>query len=139
MQKIKPAAKNLFNFLALVLILFFSWFLGKASHINTDYLHNLLFKFPLVYSGLIYIILYVVLSFFIWFAKDILRATAALLFGAYLSTLFVYLSEMINAAILFNLSRFLGRDFVGRYCKGNVLNFDKKIERIGFFWILQPV
>jgi uncharacterized membrane protein YdjX (TVP38/TMEM64 family) len=70
-------------------------------------------QFPLALSALIFICLYVGLTTLIWFGpKDILRITSAILFGAYISTIFVSIAELCNAVILFKLSRKLGREFV---------------------------
>lgn len=135
MGKGKPAVNNLTNFLALVSILFLSWLLGRYFHIDSNYLKNLLSKFPLVYSGIAFVLLYVVITFFVWFSKDIFRVLGAVIFGAYLSTLFVYIAEMINAAILFNLSRFLGRGFVKNHLRGGFEDLDERICKFGFWGI----
>ncbi|MDP2939445.1 MAG: VTT domain-containing protein [Candidatus Omnitrophota bacterium] len=134
-MKEKSASKNLFNFLALILILFFSWLLGRYCKIDTNYLQSLLLKFPFVIAGILFIFLYVVLSFFIWFVKDIFKVVGAIIFGAYLSSALVFLAEIINAVILFNLSHFLGRHFVENQLKGSFANLDKKISKLGFFGV----
>src|SRR3989338_4040229 len=104
--------RNLTGFFLLILFFVATWILGRFFTIDINYYRHFLSRFPLWCSAIIFIVLYVLVSFFIWIAKDIFKAIGALLFGAYLSTFFVWLAEMINASILFNLARILGRDFV---------------------------
>lgn len=127
MQKIK--------FLIFILSILLVWYLGIFFHLDTAPIENSLKKFPLLYSGFIFIILYVVVTFFIWLAKDILRLMAAVLFGAYLSTLFIWIAETLNAFILFYLARYLGRGFVENQLKANRSNLDDRLGRINFFWL----
>jgi uncharacterized membrane protein YdjX (TVP38/TMEM64 family) len=65
----------------------------------------------------------------------VFRFAGAVLFGAYLSTLLVFISETINAFILFHFSRFLGRDYVGNWLKARYSNLDERLARLGFFWL----
>lgn len=127
MQKIK--------FLIFILSILLVWYLGIFFHLDTVPIENSLKKFPLLYSGVIFIILYVVVTFFIWLAKDILRLMAAVLFGAYLSTLFIWIAETLNAFILFYLARNLGRGFVENQLRANRSNLDDRLGRINFFWL----
>jgi len=133
MKETSPQVKNLANFLFLILILFLSWWSGRYFKIDTEYFRGIFLKFPVVFSGLAFVLLYVVLSFFVWFVKDILKAVGALVFGAILSSLLVYTAEMINAVILFNLSHFLGRDFVKNQLKGNLAGLDERVSKFGFW------
>ncbi len=104
-----------FNFLIFVLILLVCILVGQTFKVDFEYFKSKLNSYPLFLSGLIYCSLYVVLTLFIWFGpKDVFRLLGAVLFGASISTVLVWLSEMINAFILFNLSRKLGREFVAR-------------------------
>ena len=103
---------NLSSFVFLLLFLSLTWVLGKYFPSDVEYYKGLFSRFPLVVSGAIFVLFYVIVSFFVWIIKDILKVVGALLFGAYLSTFLIWVAEMINAALLFNLSRFLGRKFV---------------------------
>jgi uncharacterized membrane protein YdjX (TVP38/TMEM64 family) len=132
---VTPASKNRLNFLILVLILIFCWLLGSYCKIDSENLKSIFSKFPLILSGAIFVLLYVVLTFFIWFSKDILRVLSALIFGTYLSTVLVYLSEMINLIILFTLSRFLGRGFVKNQLRGAFAGLDRRIGKFSFWSI----
>jgi uncharacterized membrane protein YdjX (TVP38/TMEM64 family) len=126
-------AKIKFLFLAIFIILI--WYLGRYVHIDIKGLEGFIGRFPVVYAGIIFVILYVVVTFFIWLSKDIFRFSGAILFGAYASTILVLLAETINAAVLFYLSRSLGRNFVKDTLKGKYVALDKKISKANFLWL----
>lgn len=126
---------NLLGFSFLILFFFATWILGRFFSIDLDYYRGFLSRFPLLYSAIIYVLLYVLVSFFVWIAKDIFKVIGALLFGAYLSTFFVWLAEMVNATVLFNLARILGRDFVKSTLKGSGEYLDKRIQHFGFWGV----
>lgn len=83
------------------------------TSLDFESLRSLLLSVPFILSGVIYVVLYVVLTFFVWFgAKDVFRILGAVFFGGYLSTILVWAAESVNAGILFMLSRKLGQDFI---------------------------
>ena len=123
------------KFLVLISVIALMFFLGRFFHLDDEALKSFLNGFPVLYSGIIFIILYVLLTFFVWFAKDILRLTAAVVFGAYLSTVFICIAETVNAFILFYLARYLGRDFVEGFFKRGLKNWDRKLSGINFIWL----
>ena len=127
--------KNKLGFLILVLALFLIWRLGGLFHIDYGAISGRLSNFPIFYGGMIFIALYVVVTFFIWFSKDIFRVIAAVVFGAYWSTLFILIAEVINAFVLFHASRYLGRGFVEKSLRGRSSSFDEKIGRASFLWL----
>lgn len=49
--------------------------------------------------------------------------------------MFIFVAELINAALLFNLSKYLGRGFVKKTLRGDLLILDDKIDRFGFWSI----
>lgn len=101
------------RFIGLVLILIIGLYLGRIFKLDVELLREYLARFPLILSGLIFVVLYVVSTTFIWFGpKDVLRITSAVLFGATVSTVFVWVAETVNAGIMFHLSQSLGRDYV---------------------------
>jgi len=113
MNPLKQPLKKIHKFLIFLLILTLCFILGRFIQPDLEYYRNLLSQYPLAISGILFVCLYVFVTFFIWFgAKDVFRIASAVLFGPYISTLFVWLGETLNAAILFQLSRKLGRDFV---------------------------
>jgi len=128
--------QNLLGFVFLISLFLVTWVLGRFFSIDINYYRKFLTQFPLWYSAIIYVSLYVLISFFIWVAKDIFKVVGALIFGAYLSALFVWLAEMINALLLFNLARVLGRDFVRNTLGEGTAKLDKKMRRFGFWGIL---
>jgi len=103
-------ALKFFLFLA---ILVACWYLGQIFNINVSSYQTLFSSYPITISGLIFVLLYVGTTTFVWFGpKDVLRISSAIFFGAYVSTVFVWIGEMINAVIMFHLSRILGREYV---------------------------
>lgn len=61
---------------------------------------------------------------------------AAVLYGPYISTVFVFVAETINAFILFYFARYLGREFVEKNIQNKYRNLDKKLGQISFGWLL---
>jgi len=127
--------KNKIKFLALIICLALIWYLGKFLHIDTDALRRSLGRLPPLYSAILYIASYVVVTFFIFFSKDLFWVTGAVVFGPVLSTLLVYICEIINAFLLFHLSRNLGRGFVEHYLKKKSDSLDDRLGNINFFWL----
>jgi len=123
------------KFLIFIIAIVLLWYLGQAFHIDAQGIENYFKRFPVVYSGILFIILYVIVTFFIWLSKDVFRFTAAIVFGAYWSTLFIWIAETANAVILFYCARFLGRSFVENSLKGGVKNLDQRLAKINFFWL----
>ena len=127
--------KNKIKFLVLIICLILLWYLGRLLRIDTEALGKFLNRFPVLYSGIIYVALYVIVTFFIFFSKDIFWVAGAVVFGAILSTLLVYISEIINALILFHLARYLGRNFVEHHLKKKSENLDDRLANVNFFWL----
>ena len=113
MSKFDFLKNRTFKFLVLIALLALFWSLGKVKAFDPEYFQDYLDQFPVLISGFIFIVLYVVLTFLIWFGpKDVLRVASAILFGAVVSTILVWIGECFNAAIFFLFSRKLGREFV---------------------------
>ena len=110
-----------------------SWQIGKIVNFSDAQYENFLLQFPVFVSGLIFVFLYVIVTFFAWLAKDILKIVAAILFGAYISTFLIWIAEMINAAVLFYFSRTFGKDFVQGILKGKARSLNEKIGKAGFW------
>jgi len=127
--------KNKIKFLVLIISLILIWYLGRFFQIDTEALGKSLNRFPVLYSGIIYVVLYVIVTFFIFFSKDIFWITGALAYGPYLSTLLVIIAEAINAVILFHLARYLGRNFMEHYLKRKSENLDDRLANVNFFWL----
>lgn len=130
----KPARDKIKFYIFITLILFFI-LIGKFIKIDFDFVKSQLSSFPLLYSGIIFVILYCFLTFFIWLSKDILRFVAAFVFGPFLSTFFIFIAETINAFILFNFSRALGKEYILKAASQKHLSSIEKLSRINFFWL----
>lgn len=128
-----------------IIILFFLLIiiLGKYHRVNPDDLKELLAGGSVFRISLLFVFLYVIVTFFIWLSKDVFRFIAAVVFGPLLSTLLVFLAETINAAILFSLSRYLGKGFVDGLLKtkGGSRNLKRTISRasLGTLFTLRVV
>lgn len=127
--------KKKIEFLALIIALGLLWYLGRFFHIDTGGIQSSLRRFSLFYSGIIFVILYCFVTFFIWLSKDLFKVMGAVLFGAYFSTLFIWIAEIINALILFYLARYLGRGFVEKSLEKRYKNLDTRLANVNFFWL----
>ena len=124
------------RFLILLLILIVCWLLGQYVHLDVEGLKAVLRSYPPAVSGGIYIVLYVLISTFLWFGpKDIFRVVGALVFGGYWSALWVWIAEMINLVIMFQMSRRLGQAFVERRLGRRRANFQRMKKTTGVLGI----
>lgn len=119
---------NTIRFIIFSIFLLSCLMFGKVFEVDFQSYKLFLSKFPIAISGVLFIFLYVTITFFAWLAKDIFKIIGAILFGPYISTLLIWISELFNIVILFHFSRILGRDFVKSKLKGRLANFDKKLE-----------
>lgn len=127
--------KHEFRFLIFIIIIFLLWYLGRYFPVDTKNVEQYLKKFPVFYAGIIFIILYVIVTFFIWLSKDVFRFVAAVFFGAYISTLFIWIAETVNAFVLFHLARYLGRGFIENSLGKDSKNLDERLAKTNFFWL----
>jgi uncharacterized membrane protein YdjX (TVP38/TMEM64 family) len=127
--------KNWIKFIVLIIISVLILYVGKIFHLDCDTIQRFLQRFSLVYASIIFVLLYCLVTFFVWFSKDIFFVAGALFFGAYLSTLLVWIAETINAFILFYLARYLGKGFVDGSLKSGYRNLSEKLSRISFLWL----
>lgn len=109
--------------------------LGQFFAIDASKIESFFKTIPLVYSIPAFVFLYIGGTFLIWYLKDPLKIIGAVLFGAYLSTLLIYVSEIINSLIFFNLSKILGKDFVDKKLSSRFKNLQGKLKNINIGWI----
>ena len=133
-----------FKFILFLVIFAACWYLGKVFKVDVAYYQKFLSQYPLGLSGLIFVVLYVVTTTFVWFGpKDVLRISSAILFGAYVSTVFVWIGEMINSLIMFQLSRVLGREYVQQRLGARSGELDKMKNDTSFLgavaWRINPL
>ncbi len=80
-------------------------------------------------SSFIFLVLYVVGTFFIWVGpKDVLRVASALVFGAMWSSILVYIGEMLNMVTMFWFSRKMGRAFIEQKMHGRMQQIDEAVS-----------
>ncbi|HEC69419.1 MAG TPA: DedA family protein [Candidatus Omnitrophica bacterium] len=123
------------RFIYFILLITGLFILSSTFSIQPQTIDKFLRGTPLFYSCILFVFLYVVGTFFIWYLKDPLKIIGAVLFGAYLSTLLIYIAEIINAVVFFNLSSILGREFVEKKLRGRFKNFYQKLEDINLGWV----
>ncbi|HLF19047.1 MAG TPA: VTT domain-containing protein [Candidatus Omnitrophota bacterium] len=122
------------RFFLFLFILAICWYLGRFIDVDIEKYQELFSRYPLFLSGVIFVILYVGVTFFVWFAaKDIFRISSALIFGPYVSALLVYLGELGNCLVLFHLARKLGQDYVVQKFGLKKEDLEKSKERKGSF------
>jgi len=110
--------------------------LGNVFSFEQTAVESFFRRIPLVSSSIVFVVLYVVLTFFIWLGpKDIFRIVSALVYGPYLSTLLVWIAEAINVIVLFTMSRRLGRQYVEQKLKGRMAQLDETVSNTGFWSI----
>ena len=105
----------------ILFLIFIAVFAAAGYYFDLDPEHSRAFfsRYPPALSGIIFVVLYVVGTFFIWFGpKDVLRVASLFVFGVVWSTVLVYIGEMLNMVTMFWFSRRMGRPF-----------FEKKMQR----------
>lgn len=127
--------KHNIEFIILIVFLLLIWYLGRFFRIDTEAIQKSVKGFPLIFGGILYILLYVIVTFFIFFSKDAFWLTAAVLFGAVYSTLFICIAEAINTVILFHLSRCLGRTYVEKKLTKKYRELDEMLGEVSLFWL----
>lgn len=110
--------------------------LGKFFSVDKETYQSFLSGFPVAVSGFIFVILYVIVTFFIWVGpKDILRIIAAVVYGVGLSTFLVWIAEMTNVVVLFSFSRRLGQAHVAGQLSARLKRLDQTIAGTSFWRI----
>ena len=102
------------NVAVVIVLLAVAWWLGKTCFSNEDAVRAFFAKFPFGLAAVLFVGLYVASSFILFDVKDILKVAGALIFGAWVSTLFIWIAELFNNVILFHCARRLGRTWIER-------------------------
>jgi len=123
------------RFAILLLFILLSILLGRLISINQEGIDHFLKRIPFAYSFVAFVLLYVGGTFFIWYLKDPLKVVGAIFFGAYWSTFFIYIAEMINAWLFFKISNRLGKDFLEKSLRGRSKRVYEQIGEMGLGWI----
>ncbi|MFO8052362.1 MAG: VTT domain-containing protein [Candidatus Omnitrophota bacterium] len=127
--------KPTIRFLLLVALIILLISLGQFFSIGQKEVSSFFQQFCLPWASVLFIFLYIVGTFFIWYLKDPLKIIGALLFGAYLSTFFIYLAEIVNAYIFFKISKSGGEAFLEKKLKGKSKKVYEKIGNLNLGWI----
>lgn len=127
--------KSNLKFIFFLFFLLLAWLLGRFFIIENNIYENFFRNLPLGVSAVVFIFLYVCITFFAWAAKDVFKIIGAYVFGAYLSAFFIWLAEMGNAFIFFHFSRHCGREFVQKRFSSKVSSLDRYMDRSGFWGI----
>ena len=122
--------------LILILAVCSFWYLSRYFPIEIPLIQRSLSAFPLAISAPLYIILYVVVTFFIFFSKDLFWLMGALLFGPFLSATLICIAVVINSFMRFYISRSLSRAYVEKRLSGRYHKLDEKLSSISLFWLL---
>ncbi|HNX81130.1 MAG TPA: VTT domain-containing protein [Candidatus Omnitrophota bacterium] len=123
------------RFLLFILLIVVLWLTGFWFKPDLKPVVSWLRSVPAVYSVPAFLVVYVGSSFFFLLAKDLLWIVGAVLFDVAGSTVLICIGEYINAAILFNLSRFMGRGYVAGSLQGRYSAFDRSLSSCNFFWL----
>jgi len=131
-----PGGSSIRLFYVFVLLVFLGWILGWFVRLERPAIQSFFEGIPLIYSAVLFTLFYVVLSFFLWFTKDIFMVASAIIYGPFVSTIFVWSAETVNAIILFVLARRLGHGFVRNRLETRWHGLWKRMNKVGFWDML---
>lgn len=134
-MKISWLANPKIRFSILTAIVVLSIIAGRIFHITPNQINQSLGGLSLIHSAIFFFVLYIIGGIFLWYIKDPLKIVGAVVFGAYLSTLLIYLAEIIDAVIYFNLSKILGKEYVESKLTGKYQKFYQRVESLNFGWV----
>jgi uncharacterized membrane protein YdjX (TVP38/TMEM64 family) len=139
---VESRGKTNFLFFFIFVIIFI--FAGRFFHFDPEHSRQFFSQYSPFWSGVVFLLLYVVGTFFIWFGpKDVLRVAALFIFGVMQSTVLIYIGEMLNMAALFWFSRKMGRPFVEAKAQGRIKQIEEAASQTSaaaiFFMKFYPV
>jgi uncharacterized membrane protein YdjX (TVP38/TMEM64 family) len=121
--------------LVLILVICLFYYLSRYISIDISAIEKSLSTFPLAISAPLYVSLYVIITFLLFFSKDLFWFMGAFLFGPFLSASLICIAEVINAFILFYVARLLGRSYVEKKLSGKYHKLDEKLGKMNIFWL----
>src|SRR5262249_28349768 len=83
------------------------------------------------WAPLIYVAIYIV-GTVVLVPGAVMSFAGAILFGAYLGTLYTWIGATIGATLAFLTAKLLGRDFVDRLLRGKLKALDARLREHGF-------
>jgi len=121
--------RHIIKIFILLFLLILCWYGWRYFNLDVSQIRQKLSEYPLVLSGVIFVVLYVILTSLIWAGPhDVFRIAGAILFGANISTLFIWIGEIFNSCVMFHLSRFLGREYVEQRMKVKADKLDQVVQ-----------
>ncbi|MDP8260449.1 MAG: VTT domain-containing protein [Candidatus Gygaella obscura] len=128
--------KRLISIVVLVFLVFVILFSSIYLDIDKTKIDNFLSSYPGYLQWVLFVFLYSVVAYFIWVIKDPLKIIAAVIFGVYISSLLIWIAEIINCFLLFFTSRILIRgSFSQRFKSKWVSVLDNRIKNLSPSWI----
>jgi uncharacterized membrane protein YdjX (TVP38/TMEM64 family) len=124
------------RFLALILFLLIIAIVNHYLKLDLQEVRAFLERLSLCKAVFIFALIYVLGTILLPLSKDILKIIGAICLGAVLSSLSIWIAEIINAVLLFSLARYLGREFIRERLKGRGKMIDQRIGSAGFRGIL---
>ena len=124
------------RFLVLILIMAIIGISNYYFKVDLEDIRVFLQRLSVWKAVVIYALIYVLSSIFIPLSKDIIKVVGAISLGAVLSSLGIWIAEIINATLFFCLARYLGRGFLAARLKGRAKIIDQRIGSSGFKGIL---
>jgi uncharacterized membrane protein YdjX (TVP38/TMEM64 family) len=131
----RSSVKYSLGFFLLIFALPLIWFLTRSIRWDIPAIQGWFSNFPPLLSAVLYVLLYVVITFFIFFSKDLFWLSGAFLFGPFLSAVLICAAELINAFVLFYTARALGRNYVKDKLSARYKNLDDKLGKVSLLWL----
>ncbi len=127
---------RLLNIILLVVLFGLIWFASSYFDIDKTKINQFLSSYPGYSKWILFILFYSVVSYFIWAIKDPLKIIGAFFFGAYISTLLIWVAEVINCFLLFFTARLLIRGSISEKFKSRwISQVDERVKRLSLGWI----
>lgn len=131
----KPSIRNALKFTIFIFFVALSIYFGSLWSVDIHRLQGYFKEFSLFNSGVVFVLLYCVVTFFFIFSRDIFKVLGVVLFGPYLSSMLIWVAEIANAAITFKLSRFLGQDFIRNAIESKKRGAHARLAGVSFLWL----
>ncbi len=122
--------------LIFIVVICLIWFSSSYFKIEHSAIENFLSRYPLGLQFALFIFLYTVIAFFLWPIKEPLKIIGAIFYGAYISTILIFISELINCFIFFNFTRYIAKGSLAQDAKYKDGAIKEKVQGAGFIWLL---
>jgi uncharacterized membrane protein YdjX (TVP38/TMEM64 family) len=134
-----PKSKSLLKLALLVLFIGGTFYVLRytplGQYLSVQSVRAWIESFPPALVPLIYIGVYI-LGTVLVIPGTVLSFVGAILFGAYLGTLYTWIGATLGATLAFLLAKSLGRDFVDQLLAGRFEDFERRLAQKGFTSLL---